>query len=224
MQIGALFDWDGVIIDSARQHEASWEILAREIERPLPQGHFNLGFGRRNEAIIADILKWTHESHRIATLSKRKEEIYRELVIAEGTEPLPGVKEFLLLLRDAGVPCAIGSSTHRTNIETIFAITGLARFFSHVVSAEDVRAGKPDPQVFLLGAKRIGRVPARCIVFEDALPGLQAAKAGGMRAVAVTTTHVAADLEPLADRVVAQLDELTVADLEAIVQSAARAR
>lgn len=219
MQIGALFDWDGVIIDSARQHEASWEMLAREIERPLPKGHFKLGFGRKNEAIIADILKWTNESRRIATLSRRKEEIYRELVIAEGTEPLPGVKEFLLRLREAGVPCAIGSSTHRANIETIFAITGLARFFSHVVSAEDVRAGKPDPQVFLLGAERIGREPARCIVFEDALPGLQAAQEGGMRAVAVATTHPVDGLEPWADRVVTQLDELTVADLEAIVRS-----
>ena len=224
MEIGALFDWDGVLIDSARLHESSWAVLAREVERPLPKDHFKRGFGRKNESIISEILGWTDEPRRISVLSKRKEEIYRELVIAEGIAPLPGGAEFLQRLREAGVPCAIGSSTHRANIETVFAITGLARFFSHVVAAEDVRAGKPDPAVFLLGAKRIGREPACCVVFEDALPGLQAAQAGGMRAVAMATTHAAAELKPLADRVVARLDELTVADLEAIVAGKARRR
>lgn len=219
MEIGALFDWDGVIIDSARQHEESWILLARECGEELPHGHFKLGFGRKNEAIIAGILKWTEDAKQIAALSRRKEELYRELVIAEGTEPLPGVREFLERLREAKVPCAIGSSTHRANIETIFTITGLARYFSHVVAGEDVTVGKPNPQVFLLGAQRIGRAPARCVVFEDALPGLQAALEGGMRAVAVATTHPVDGLEPWADRVVKQLDELSVADLEAIVRS-----
>lgn len=224
MDIGALFDWDGVIIDSARQHEESWVLLARETERDLPAGHFKRGFGRKNEAIIRDILRWTDDQRLIAALSMRKEELYRELVIAEGTEPLPGVREFLERLRDAGVPCAIGSSTHRANIETIFTLTGLARFFSHVVAAEDVTAGKPDPQVFLLGAQRIERAPERCIVFEDALAGLQAALEGGMRAVAVATTHPVDGLEPWADRVVTQLDELTVEDLVEIVRHGGRGR
>lgn len=224
MDIGALFDWDGVIIDSARQHEQSWVLLAREIGRSLPEGHFKKGFGRKNEAIITDILHWSDDPRRIAQLSLRKEELYRELVITEGVDPLPGVREFLARLRDAGVPCAIGSSTHRANIETIFAITGLARYFAHVVSAEDVRAGKPDPQVFLLGARRIGRAPTACIVFEDALAGLQAAQAGGMRAVAVATTHPVTGLEPWADRVVTRLDELEVADLVEMVRHPARAR
>ena len=224
MDIGALFDWDGVLIDSARQHEESWILLAREVGQDLPKGHFKLGFGRKNEAIITDVLGWTEDPRQIAALSMRKEELYRELVISEGTEPLPGVPEFLERLREAGVPCAIGSSTHRANIETIFAITGLARFFSHVVAAEDVTAGKPDPQVFLLGAQHIGRAPGRCIVFEDALAGLQAALEGGMRAVAVATTHPLDGLEPWADRVVKQLDELTVGDLEAIVRSGRRDR
>lgn len=224
MDIGALFDWDGVIVDSARQHEESWVLLAREVGQPLPTGHFKLGFGRKNEAIITGILRWTEDPRQIARLSKRKEELYRELVIAEGVDPLPGVREFLERLRAAGVPCAIGSSTHRANIETIFAITGLARFFAQVVSAEDVSAGKPDPAVFLLGAKRIARAPANCVVFEDALAGLQAAQAGGMRAVAVATTHPVNGLEPWADRVVTRLDELDVAELEDIVRNPRRDR
>ena len=224
MEIGALFGWDGVIIDSARHHEESWAQLAREVERPLPEGHFKLGCGRKNEAIIAEILRWTDTPLRLSVLSNRKEDIYRERVLAEGVVLLPGVEAFLVRLREAGVPCAIGSSTHRANIETIFAITGLARFFGHVVSAEDVCSGKPAPAVYLFGAKKIGRPPERCIVFEDALPGLQAARAGGMRAVAVATTHPVDGLESWADRVVSRLDELEIADLEEIVERAGRAR
>jgi len=218
MEIGALFDWDGVIIDSALQHEESWVLLAREIGRPLPAGHFKLGFGRKNEAMIADILHWADQPPRIRELSMRKEELYRDLVIAEGTTPLPGVREFLERLREGGVPTAIGSSTHRANIETIFAITGLARYFDHVVSAEDVTEGKPNPEVFLLGAEKIKRAPGRCIVFEDALAGLQAAMAAGMSAVAVATTHPVTGLEPWADRVVTRLDELDVPAIEDLVR------
>jgi HAD superfamily hydrolase (TIGR01509 family) len=145
--------------------------------------------------------------------------LYRNLVIAEGVELLPSVTEFLQRLRDAGVLCAIGSSTHWANIESVFAITGLARYFPHVVSAEDVCVGKPDPEVILLGAKKIGREPACCIVFADALPGQQAAQAGGRHAVAVAAAHLVTGLEPWVDRVVRRLDELSVADLEAIMCS-----
>ncbi len=224
MEIGALFDWDGVIVDSAWQHEESWALLAAELGQPLPEGHFKLGFGRKNEAIITGVLRWAEEPRQVEILSLRKEELYRELVIAGGISPLPGVREFLERLRRAGVPCAIGSSTHRANIETIFAITGLARFFSQVVAAEDVRAGKPDPAVFLLGAQRLGREAPHCIVFEDSLAGLQAAQAGGMRAVAVATTHPVDGLEPWADRVVTRLDELDVPALEDLVLHPRRAR
>jgi beta-phosphoglucomutase-like phosphatase (HAD superfamily) len=122
-------------------------------------------------------------------------------------------------LSNAGVPCAIGSSTHRANIDTILRLTGLGGFFAAIVSAEDVKAGKPDPEVFLLGAQQIERAAGRCIVFEDALAGLQAARAGGMKAVAVATTHPAAGLERWADRAVVRLDELNIADLRAIVGS-----
>lgn len=221
MGIGALFDWDGVIIDSARQHAESWERLAREERRALPENHFKIGFGMKNERIIPGLLRWTDDPAEIRRLSLRKEALYREIVVAEGTAPLPGVREFLDRLADAGVPCAIGSSTHRENIDTILALIGLGDRFAHIVTAEDVGHGKPDPEVFLKGAAGIGREPAECIVFEDAITGLEAARRGGMRAVGVATTHPAGSLG-LADRVVHRLDELTVADLVALVHGPGR--
>lgn len=217
MNLGALFDWDGVIIDSAAQHEQSWERLAREEQRPLPEGHFKKGFGRKNEVIIPDILGWTRDDAEVHRLSLRKEELYRVLLVEQGVKPLPGVREFLQRLREAGVPCAVGSSTHRANINTIMRTTGIGEFFQAIVSAEDVKAGKPDPAVFLKGAQLVQREPRRCVVFEDAVAGLQAARAGGMKAVGVATTHSAAGIEAWADRVVGRLDELSVADLVALV-------
>lgn len=218
MAIGALFDWDGVIIDSALQHERSWEALAAEAGRPLPADHFVRGFGLKNERIIPGILGWTSDPAEVRQLSLRKEALYRELVARDGVVPLPGVREFLALLAEAGVPCAVGSSTHRENIETIIRVAGLGGFFKTIVAAEDVSHGKPDPEVFLKGAERLGLPPGRCVVFEDAVAGLQAARAGGMRAVGVATTHPPEGLAGHADRIVRRLDELDVAALMALVE------
>ena len=205
---GAIFDWDGVVIDSSRCHEESWERLAREEKRELPGGHFKAGFGRKNEVIIPEILGWTRDGAEIERMSLRKEELYRSVVRERGVEPLPGVRAWLERLRDASVPCVIGSSTHRANID-------LAPFFRDIVSAEDVKLGKPNPEVFLKAAARICRFPEKCVVFEDAFSGLQAARNGGMRCVAVATTNSAESLAGHADRVVLRLDEIQPAELTA---------
>ncbi len=204
---GALFDWDGVIIDSSSHHEESWERLAREVARPLPPDHFKKGFGRKNEFIIPELLGWAHAPPEIRRISLRKEALYREIVAERGLSALPGVRTWLERLRDAGVPCAIGSSTHRANIDLSLGLIGLAEFFSGIVTAEDVSSGKPDPEVFLTAAAHIARPPERCVVFEDAHVGIAAARAGGMRVVGVATTHPASELTA-ADLAVQRLDEL----------------
>ncbi|MDB5106770.1 MAG: glycoprotease [Fibrobacteres bacterium] len=214
-RLGAIFDWDGVIIDSSRHHEESWNRLARETGRVLPEGHFLKGFGMKNEAIIPGILAWTRDPAEIRSLSLRKEELYRDIIREWGIEPLPGIRTFLERLQSAAIPRVIGSSTHRLNITASLDILGLAGFFTAIVSAEDVTAGKPDPQVFLLAAGKISREPSRCCVFEDAPMGIDAALAGGMKAVGVAGTHGNATLSK-AHRVVKRLDELEVRDLEAL--------
>jgi beta-phosphoglucomutase family hydrolase len=214
---GAIFDWDGVIVDSSRAHEAAWELLAAETGHPLPPGHFKAGFGRKNEHIIPHILKWDVPPEEVVRLGRRKEELYRQVLLTTGIAPLPGVREFLGAMHASGIPCAVGSSTERLNIEAILDVIGFEKFFATLVAAEDVTRGKPDPQVFLLGAQRIGVPPARCVVFEDALAGLEAARAGGMKAVGVATTHPPEKLRPHADRVVLRLDELAVEDLRKLV-------
>ena len=209
---GAIFDWDGVIINSAAQHEISWERLAQECGKPLPENHFKRGFGMKNEVIIPELLGWTTVPTEIRILSLRKEAIYRELVREQGMLALPGVETWLRALRDERIPCAIASSTHRENITTTLGVLGFEDFFSEIVTAEDVKRGKPDPEVFLTAAHRLGVEPQDGVVFEDALVGTAAAKAARIRVVAVATTEPKEKLSH-ADWVVNQLDELSVAQL-----------
>lgn len=204
---GAVFDWDGVIINSAAHHEESWERLAREEGHVLPPDHFTKGFGMKNEYIIPNLLKWTAEPEEIRRISLRKEELYREVVKERGIETLPGVREFLAWLEENQIPRVIGSSTQRLNIDTSLGVLGLEGHFTDLVTAEDVSHGKPDPEVFLKGAEKIGLPPAKCCVFEDAHVGIQAAKAGGMRCVALATTHARETLTD-ADLIVDQLDHI----------------
>lgn len=210
---GAIFDWDGVIIDSSRHHEKSWELLSQEEGLPLPPDSFKLGFGRKNQIIIPEIYKWSTDPAEIERLGNRKEEIYRELMARDDLQPLPGVREWLEKLAAAGVPRAVGSSTPRANLDAAMARTGLAPLFDAVVSAEDVTHGKPNPEVFLKAAGRIGRRPEECVVFEDAFAGIEAARAGGMKVIAVATTHAPEELRA-ADLVIRTMDELSVKQVE----------
>ena len=197
MQVTAIFDWDGVIIDSHDQHERSWAMLAGEEKNPLPEGFFKQSFGMRNEAIIPRFFSdWTdtNSPREIARLADRKEHLYRELVRAEGIEPLPGVCQLLSSLRDAGIRCSIGSSTPRANIDAIMAAIGLGGDFNAITASEDVTQGKPDPEVFLKAAAKVGGVPERSVVFEDAHVGIEAGLAANMKVIAVATTHPAASL------------------------------
>lgn len=212
----AIFDWDGVIIDSSRQHAESWERLARLEKRELPVGHFQKSFGMKNERIFPEILRWTTDPAEIQRLSRRKEELYREIVRESGIRALPGVRPFLERLRAARVPRILGSSTPRENIECVIELVGLREFFPAVVAAADVTHGKPDPEVFLVCAARLGVAPARCVVFEDAHVGIEAARRAGMKVIGVATTHPAETLAD-ADRVVQRLDELQPADCAALL-------
>ncbi len=219
MDIGAIFDWDGVVIDSSAAHELSWERLAVEEKKTLPPGHFKKGFGRKNAFIIPEILGWTNDPAEVDRLGKRKEALYREILVERGLEALPGVRELLAGLKAAGIPRAIGSSTELKNIQTALPLLKLEGWFDAIVTAEDVSQGKPHPEVFLKAAQKLGRAPACCVVFEDAHVGIEAARAGGMKCIAVATTHPANTLQG-ATRIVHRLTDVTAEGVAALFESA----
>lgn len=219
---GVLFDWDGVVIDSSSQHERSWDLLASERGLTLPEGHFKAGFGKKNEVIIP-AMGWGSDPSLIKELADRKEELYRELVAAEGVIVLPGARELLLALKEAGIPRAVGSSTPRGNLDALFAATGLNAFFDAVVCGTDVTHGKPDPEVFLKGAALLGLAPQRCIVIEDAFAGIEAALRGGMKVVGVATTNPLSSLIESGDcdLAVESLEEISPVVLAKLMESSA---
>jgi beta-phosphoglucomutase family hydrolase len=214
---GAIFDWDGVIVDSSRQHEESWHMLAEENKFQMPGDFFKKSFGMKNEKIIPEILNWTQDIDKIRAHSLRKEALYREILKRDGIVPLPGALKLLQILKKAGVPCVVASSTHRLNITTALELLKFDSFFSDLVSSENVTHGKPNPQVFLLAAEKIQMTPKQCIVFEDAVVGVQAARAAGMQVVALTTTHAAENFSD-ADTIVPNLEHLSLTQLEKILE------
>ena len=213
-----IFDFDGVVIDSHHAHERSWFMLADEIGKTLTSEQFTATFGQRNETILP-LLGWADESDtaRIKELGDRKEVLYREILASEGIEALPGVVALLEDLKRAGIPTAVGTSAPRKNIECVFGLLGIGHLFQDVAASEDVTRGKPDPEIFLKAATKLGAAPANCVVIEDAHAGLRAARAAGMKCVGVTTTHPAESLAAEApDRIVSTLEALDNASLKAL--------
>lgn len=192
---GALFDWDGVIVDSKQLHHAAWDDVARELGFAHGPADFARTFGTQNWRAISEILRWTSDPAEIERISLRKEELYRQRLTDAREILVPGVREFLAALAQRGVPCAIVSSTPRLNIDVVIDGVALRRCFRSVISSEDAARGKPDPDCYLLGAQRLGLPPERCVVFEDAPVGIQSGLSAGMRVVGLTTTHPASELE-----------------------------
>jgi beta-phosphoglucomutase len=176
---------DGTLVDTAELHFQAWTILCRDLGCPFTRADFAATFGRRNPEILRQIIRPTLTDREVDELGHRKEELYRAAA-QSGVTLLPGVRSLLEGLQAEGFRQAIGSSAPRHNLELILRLTDTARFFEAVVAMEDTQRGKPDPQVFLVAAERLGVPPGRCVVFEDAVAGVQAARAGGMRCVGVS--------------------------------------
>ena len=222
-----IFDFDGVITDSEILHFRAFnQVLVRhglELGKKEYYRHY-LGLSDIDcfKTLIREGRLNLAEDH-VPTLIQSKTRIFEELARTDG-KIIEGVREFLNLLASEKVRIAICSGALRTEIELILEDANLRGFFEEIVSAEEVKRGKPYPDGFLLALKRLnanGVTPiaaGRCVVIEDSHWGLQAAKAAGMHTVAVTNTYEADELT-VADKVVARLDSLTIEDLQQLCPS-----
>lgn len=210
-----LWDMDGVLVDTEPFHWQAWQNLSREEGFPMRYEDFRRTFGWRNEEILHELIGLDMSSQRVAELGDRKEELYRDAVRGN-VKPLPGARELLRDLQEAGFRQAVASSAPRANIELILEELGIEEYFEAVLCDRDVERGKPDPQIFLRAAERLGVVPERCLVIEDAVMGVRAARSAGMACLAVATTHPAEGLRE-AHWVVSSLVEVTVEDVRQLV-------
>ena len=211
-----IWDLDGVILDSADEHRRAWQRLAREEGIPMTDADFWATFGKRNDDIFASL--WGNlPPAQVKILSDRKELYFREL-IRESAAPLPGAIELMSELRDAHFDQALASSTPVENIDLIADVLGLKRYFSILVSGETVAKGKPAPDIFLKAAAVLHMHPSVCLVIEDAVAGVEAAHAAGMRCIAVAGNR---DLPGLRKAELTARD-LTEVDVRRIQQLAQR--
>jgi beta-phosphoglucomutase len=214
-----IWDVDGTLVDTAAHHFQAWCRFAAEIGKPFTRADFAATFGMRNPEILRKLFDPGADDALCAAWGARKEELYCASVREEGTALLPGVARLLAAFAALGWPQAIGSSAPPGNVELLLAVTDTKRYFSAIVTGDDVHRGKPDPEVFLIAASKLGADPRRCVVFEDAVAGVEAAKAGGMGCVAVTFVghHPAEKLRAAgADLVVASLEEVTTEQVSAL--------
>jgi beta-phosphoglucomutase len=179
--------------------------------RDLSEEEFRATFGMRNPEILHHVLGEGIPEVQIERLGRKKEEYYRALVRGK-VEAAPGLIPLLRALRDNGFKIAVGTSAPRQNVELILDVLGIKDQVDVVVTEEDVDRGKPDPETFLLAAQRCNVKPERCVVFEDAAAGIQAARAAGMKCIGVGEKEIAQ-----ADLMVDSLTKITIAVIKSLL-------
>ena len=213
-----IFDVDGVLIDSYDAHFQSWRKLAEERRRrEYTEDEFVAGFGRTSREVIVEQWGDGLSDDEIAAIADRKEALWRES-LTDDFPAMAGAVELIESLRKAGVRVGVGSSGPPDNVHIVLERLGVVDTIDAVVTGTDVTRGKPDPQVFLLVAERLGVEPDTAVVIEDAPVGIQAARAAGMNVIGVASTGRTREELKAADRIVSQLTELSVAEIQKLFE------
>ena len=209
-----IFDLDGVIVDTAVYHYKAWKQLANSLGFDFTEHDNEKLKGVSRVRSLELILQWggvqktAAEQEELATL---KNSWYVEMIShMQPDEILPGAREFVQACRNAGIKTALGSASK--NSVMILDKIGMTTLFDAIIDGNKVTKAKPDPEVFLKGAEAVGVAPANCVVFEDAIAGVEAAKAGGMKAVGIGSPETLTE----ADLVLSGLHEMTIERLKTL--------
>ena len=215
-QRAVVWDLDGVIVDSADAHNASWAAMAAEFGVAYDaERDFATYFGRHNTDIISSMWNVT-APEEIERMADSKERSFRQA--ASSLKPLPGVLDLMASLAQRGWKQGIGSSAPLENVRLLLSAVGVTDYMQAIASGDDVSKGKPDPQVFLLAFQRLGVQPSDGVVIEDAPAGIQAGLRAGAATLGVTTNQTEDTLRNAgAHRIVSSLEQITVDDLERLV-------
>jgi beta-phosphoglucomutase len=208
-----IWDMDGVILDSADAHLLSWHRMTRDEGLAFTDAQFWATFGRRNDEII-QLLWGPLTPEKMQEMADSKERYFRDAVRTTATA-LPGAIELLNELHSAHYPQALASSAPKANIELISEVLGLNRYLDALVSGETVPRGKPAPDIFLKAAATLGMAPSVSLVIEDAVAGVKAAHAAGMRCIAVAGERDLAGLRA-AELMVKSLTEVNLARIQTL--------
>ncbi|OGN99969.1 MAG: hypothetical protein A2Y90_05720 [Chloroflexi bacterium RBG_13_52_12] len=212
-----LWDLDGVIADTADYHYQAWKDVFGERGVAFSKADFMPLFGRRHDAIIRFALGDSLSPQEFNALTDKKQAIYRSRV-SQNVIPLPGAVKLIKSLNQQNIKTAIASSAVPENIDVIIRGMGIEDCFQAIAYGTEVAEGKPSPQIFLLAAKKLGVKPADCVVFEDAIAGVAAAKKAGMKCIAVTNSHPSHSLKN-ADLIIDSLEDVDIKVLKGLFQN-----
>jgi beta-phosphoglucomutase len=184
---GFIFDMDGTMIDNMRFHTEAWTRLLAESTLEVDVEEFlRRSSGKPTHELLEEMFGEQMPETERRKFAERKEILYRD-IYRPHLKAIPGLARFLEESQQQGIPLALASSARQRNIEFVLRGLGMEGIFQTVISAADVKRGKPDPEMFLTAAAQLQREPKDCIVFEDALAGIEAARLAGMRTVVITT-------------------------------------
>ncbi|MFX1600343.1 MAG: HAD family hydrolase [Promethearchaeota archaeon] len=206
-----IFDMDGVLADTGSIHFKSWVKMAAEIGMEFTREMFDRTFGQQATTITRKLVGSEVDEVLVENWANLKEKYYREMV-KDKLVPLPGVLRVIKELKSNGFKLAIGSSGPPENVELLLSHLKIKAYFDAIITATEVKKGKPEPDVFLIAAKLLNINPKNCLVFEDAPVGIEAAKRAGMMSIALTTTHSKEELLG-AQLIIKDLTEINVADI-----------
>ena len=185
--IALIFDMDGVLIDSNPAHREAWAAYNRSFGLDTTEEMLQRMYGRRNDQIVRDYFGSGLSDEEVLRRGADKEKLYREMIEPRlETMLVPGLRLFLARYRH--VPMAVATNAEPENVSFLLDRTGLRQFFRVVVDGHQVSRPKPDPEIYLKAARRLGVVPENAIVFEDSLAGVAAARSAGMRVIGIRTT------------------------------------
>ncbi|WP_018621800.1 HAD family hydrolase [Spirosoma luteum] len=214
----ALFDMDGVLIANTDFHINAWLQFAQQHGFSLTKAQYveNIN-GRVSADAMAYVFRRPISAGELITLTEEKEAIYRELYRPH-LQPTPGLMAFLKALQEQRVPAAVGTSAPESNVRFTLDGLSLRPYFNAIVDASMIQHGKPDPEIYLTAARMVGIEPTHCVVFEDALAGIEAGLRAGMAVVALATTHTREELaETGASLIVDDFTGLTVRDVYQLI-------
>lgn len=212
---GVVFDMDGVIVDTNPYHKISLKQFCEKYGYHFSDEELiKRIYGRTNNEWITNLFgKLSKE--RLLELGEEKEAMFRALY-KDAIAPVAGLKLFLEKLSNQKIPCAIGTSAPRSNVDFVLNNTGLRNYFPVILDQSHVEHGKPNPEIYLKTAQALTLAPAQTIVFEDSLSGIEAAQRAGARVVGVTTTHTPAELKHC-DLVIPDFTQLELESLAMIL-------
>ncbi len=194
-----LFDMDGVICHTNPYHSQAFRsFFAKRDLSPSDEEFAEHMFGKSNSYILRHFLGREVVGQEFVDMEREKEGLFRE-IYAPHVEPIHGFMAFLKELKQRGVKTAVATSAPRANLDLIVSSLTLAPSMESFMASEDVEHHKPDPEVYLTSAKRVGISPERCVVFEDSFSGVSAARNAGMKVVGVLTSHTVQELPPCDD-------------------------